>query len=481
MSFRIIYGYLRWPPMTDNPTLGGIRSMTSYTRKALSRRKTIVAITVGNALEFFDFTVYGFLALVIGKVFFPTFNSYGQLLLTVASFGVGFVMRPIGAVVIGSYADRAGRKSAMTLTIALMALGCGIIAMTPAYAEIGIAAPLLIVAARLIQGFSAGGEVGASTTMLIEHANPGNRAYMASWQLASQGLGILTGALMVGALEFSLTPQAMESWGWRLPFFLGLLIAPVGAYIRSQLEESLSIESSGPRATKLAQESSLSVLCRQHGKAVLLAMALMSGGTTAAYVVGFYMPTYAIRELGMSPPIALLGAALTGAITFALAPFAGKLADRAGRKPPIVCSYVALAILIYPAFFWLQASPVPAVLFSVVALLNVAGAFGGAPAMTMLPELFPQRVRATGMSLSYGVGVTVFGGFAPFVCTWLVKISGNKMAPAWYLIAMICLSLIGLRYLKDRTGQNIDRAATADSNHSANLPTSETSTWNTLP
>lgn len=454
--------------------------MTPYTRKALSRRKTIVAITVGNALEFFDFTVYGFLALVIGKVFFPTFTSYGQLLLTVASFGVGFVMRPIGAIVIGAYADHAGRKSAMTLTITLMALGCGIIAVTPAYAQIGIAAPLLIVVARLIQGFSAGGEVGASTTMLIEHASPANRAYMASWQLASQGLGILTGALMVGALEFSLTREAMESWGWRLPFFLGLLIAPVGAYIRSQLEESLPVEPSGSRAARRFEASSLSVLCGQHGKAVLLAMILMSGGTTAAYVVGFYMPTYAIRELGMSPPVALLGAALTGGMTFALAPFAGKLADRAGRKPLIVCAYVALAILIYPAFFWLQASPVPAVLFSVVAMLSVALAIGGAPAMTMLPELFPQNVRATGMSLIYGVGVAVFGGFAPFISTWLVKISGNRLAPAWYLIAMICLSLFGLRYLKDRTGQNIDRAATPDSTHPANPSSTETNTWKTL-
>lgn len=432
---------------------------SSPTHTRPGRRKTIVATTIGNALEFFDFTVYGFLALTIGKLFFPTFNSYGQLLLTVASFGVGFIMRPLGGIVIGAYADRAGRKKAMTLTIFLMALGCLLIAAAPTYAQIGVAAPLLIVLARLIQGFSAGGEVGASTTLLVEHATPQNRGYMASWQFASQGLGILLGAVVVGLLSYTLTPQAMESWGWRVPFVIGLAIAPVGMYIRRHLEESLEIAPPPPAGTQ--RESSISEVCRLHGRKVLNAILTMVGGTAAAYVVSFYMPTYAIRELGMAPPVALFGAAITGLLSFACAPFVGLWADKVGRKPLILWSRIALAVMIYPGFYWLNASPTPAVLFTVVGLLSITLVIQSVPGITMLPEMFPKHVRASGMSLVYSVGVALFGGFSPFISTWLVNATGNKLAPAWYLLAMTLVSLIGLYSLKDHTGRDIDKPGNA--------------------
>jgi MFS family permease len=427
-------------------------------RAPLSRRRTIVATTIGNALEFFDFTVYGFLALVIGKVFFPTFNSYGQLLLTVASFGVGFIMRPLGGIVIGAYADRAGRKKAMTLTIFLMALGCATIAFAPAYAQIGVAAPLLIVLARLIQGFSAGGEVGASTTLLVEHATPANRGYMASWQFASQGLGILLGALAVGVLSVALSPQAMESWGWRVPFLMGMLIAPVGMYIRRHLEESLEVAEMPAHAPP--RRSSLAEVCSEHGKVVLAATLSVIGGTAAAYVVTFYMPTYAIRELGLPPPVALFGAALTGLLSFGLAPFVGRWSDRVGRKKLIVWSRIALSLMIYPGFLWLNASPTPAVLLIVVGLLSTTLVVQTVPGITMLPELFPKRVRATGMSLVYSVGVALFGGFSPLISAWLLNATGNKLAPAWYLLVVSLVSMLGLFWMKDFTGKDID-AATA--------------------
>lgn len=424
----------------------------------ISRRRTIVATTIGNALEFFDFTIYGFLALVIGRLFFPTFDSYGQLLLTVASFGVGFIMRPLGGIVIGAYADRAGRKKAMTLTIFLMALGCAMIAATPTYAQIGVAAPVLIVLARLIQGFSAGGEVGASTTLLVEHATPANRGYLASWQFASQGLGILLGAAVVGGLSFALGPQGMESWGWRVPFVIGMLIAPVGMYIRRHLEESLDVKAV-PAPGAAPRRSSLSEVCGEHGKTVLSAVLAITGGTAAAYVVTFYMPTYAVRELGLPPTVALFGAALTGLLSFALAPLVGLLSDRTGRKRLIVWGRIAMMLLIYPGFLWLNMSPTPAVLFTVVGLLSIALVVQTVPAITMLPEMFPKHVRASGMSLVYSVGVSVFGGFSPFVSTWLVGASGNKLAPAWYLLGMTLVSLLGLLWLKDFTGKDIDDAA----------------------
>jgi MHS family proline/betaine transporter-like MFS transporter len=423
----------------------------------ISRRRTIVATTIGNALEFFDFTVYGFLALVIGKLFFPTFDSYGQLLLTVASFGVGFIMRPLGGILIGAYADRAGRKKAMTLTIFLMALGCAMIAVAPTYAQIGVAAPVLIVLARLIQGFSAGGEVGASTTLLVEHATPANRGYLASWQFASQGLGILLGAAVVGGLSFALGPQGMESWGWRVPFVIGMLIAPVGMYIRRHLHESLDTEA--VQAASAERRSSLAEVCGEHGKTVLSAILAITGGTAAAYVVTFYMPTYAVRQLGLPPTVALFGAALTGLLSFGLAPLVGLLSDRVGRKRLIVWGRIAMMVLIYPGFLWLNMSPTPAVLFTVVGLLSIALVVQTVPAITMLPEMFPKHVRASGMSLVYSVGVSLFGGFSPFVSTWLVNATGSKLAPAWYLLGMTLVSFIGLLWLKDFTGKDIDDAA----------------------
>ncbi|MCJ0762557.1 MFS transporter [Variovorax terrae] len=431
-------------------------SLTPSARAPYNQRQTIVATTIGNALEFFDFTVYGFLALVIGRLFFPTLDAYGQLLLTVATFGVGFIMRPLGGIVIGAYADRAGRKAAMTLTIFLMALGCAMIAFAPTYAQIGIAAPILIVLARLIQGFSAGGEVGASTTLLVEHATPSTRGYFASWQFASQGLGILLGALLVGVLSATLSKEAMESWGWRVPFVLGMLIAPVGMYIRRHLEESLTVV---PAATA-PRRSSLTVVLSEHGKTVLAAVLSIIGGTAAAYVVSFYMPTYAIRELGLPPPVALFGAALTGLLSFALAPFVGRWSDRVGRKPLIIWSRIALVLLIYPCFWWLTEAPSPARLFIVVGLLSITLVVQTVPGITMLPEMFPKPVRASGMSLVYSVGVALFGGFSPFISTWLLNATGNKLAPAWYLLAMTLVSTLGLLWLKDHTGEILDKEPT---------------------
>jgi MHS family proline/betaine transporter-like MFS transporter len=419
-----------------------------------SRLRTISAITIGNALEFFDFTVYGFMAILIGKLFFPNLSPYNQLLLAVATFGVGFVMRPIGGVVIGAYADRAGRKAAMTLAIALMSLGCAIIAFTPTYAQIGVAAPLLMVLARLLQGFSAGGEVGASTTLLVEYASPRDRGYLASWQFASTGLGIFLGALVVSALSAALSPLAMETWGWRVPFVLGLSIAPVGIYIRRQLNETLDIDLSG--ATRRHRNSSLRILLKEHRRSLAAGILTVMGSTTAAYVVTFYMPSYAVRELGLSPAFSLAAAALVGFLSFALASPVGWLSDRIGRKSLIIGSRVVLALVIYPAFVWLVDEPSPGRLLTLMALLGALHVVQAVPGLTALPEMFPKHVRATGMSVVYSVGVALFGGFSPLIVTWMVNETGSKLAPAWYLMGTTVVSLFGLLLFKDQTGQAID-------------------------
>ena len=248
----------------------------------------------------------------------------------------------------------------------------------------------------------------------------------------------------------------MQSWGWRVPFVIGMLIAPVGMYIRRHLEESLQIAPES--ATAPRRESSLRIVCSQHGKTVLAAILALVGGTTAAYVVTFYMPTYAVRELGLTPSVALFGAALTGLISFAFAPFVGLLSDRVGRKPLILWSRVFLVVLIYPGFLWLNASPTPAVLFTVLGVLSLGLVGQTVPGITMLPEMFPKPVRASGMSLVYSVGVALFGGFAPFISTWLLNATGSKLAPAWYLVVMTLVSLLGLLWLRDHTGRDIDAA-----------------------
>jgi MFS transporter, MHS family, proline/betaine transporter len=434
------------------------RTLPGTPIRRAATRTTIVGTTIGNALEYYDFTVYGFLTLIIGKLFFPMVGSYQQLLLAIASFGVGFVMRPLGGVLIGVYADRRGRKRAMTLTIFMMALGCLTIAVVPTYAAIGITAPGMVVLARLLQGFSAGGEMGASTALLVEHASPSNRGYAASWQFASQGLGVLTGALVVAALTTVLTPGQMQAWGWRVPFVLGLVIAPVGMFIRSRIEESPSFAAGAKTPTTDAQRSSLSIVCTDHLATVIQAIVMLIGVTTLAYMVSFYLPTYAIRELGMAPTAAFLGAVITGALTLVLSPLVGIWSDRVGRKSLIIWSRIAVAILTYPMFFWMMASPVPGVFFTVVCLLSVALVIQGVPSITMLPEMFPKQVRVTGMSIVYSIGVAVFGGFAPLVNAWLVKATGSRLAPASYLLVTTLVSLLGLMRLKDHTGRDIDQS-----------------------
>ncbi|QGZ63792.1 MFS transporter [Paraburkholderia acidisoli] len=417
--------------------------------RKLSRTQLIVAATIGNALEFFDFTVYSFFALTIGKLFFPTMSSYGQLLASVATFGVGFVMRPLGGVVIGAYADRAGRKPAMTLTIFMMALGCLLIGLAPTYAQIGVAAPVLIVFARLLQGFSAGGEVGASTTLLIEAGTPRNRGLLGSWQFASQGLGVSLGALTAGLLTTFLSADTLLAWGWRVPFLLGVAIAPLGMWIRRRLDEQ------APARTRTVRMPILAVL-RDYWARAALGILLTIGSTVTAYVVTFYMPTYAIHELKVPAPTALLAGLVSGVVTFVVAPLAGLLCDRLSRRTLVFWPRVGVVLLIYPAFLWLASEPNATRLLVTVGGLSVLLGLQAAPAITMLPEMFPRRVRATGMAIVYSIGVAIFGGFAQAIATWLIKATGNLLAPAWYVMACVALSCLALPFIRDLTGKPLE-------------------------
>ncbi|WP_322012298.1 MFS transporter [Paraburkholderia sp. J12] len=424
-------------------------SVAGVRKHKLSRTQLIVAATVGNALEYFDFTVYSFFALTIGKLFFPTMSSYGQLLASVATFGVGFVMRPLGGVVIGAYADRAGRKPAMTLTIFMMAMGCMLIGLAPTYAQIGVAAPVLIVFARLLQGFSAGGEVGASTTLLIEAGTPANRGLLGSWQFASQGMGVSLGALTAALLTTFLSPATLLAWGWRVPFLMGLAIAPIGMWIRRRLEEEVPVQASAARPPVVT-------VLRDHWDRAALGTLLTIGSTVTAYVVTFYMPTYAIHELKVPAPTALAAGLVSGVVTIIVAPVAGWLSDRLSRRVLIFWPRLLVVLLIYPAFLWLTSEPDAGRLLVTVGGLSVLLALQAAPSITVLPEMFPRAVRATGMAIVYGVGVALFGGFAQTVATWLVKVTGNLLAPAWYVMGCVAVSCLALPFIRDLTGKPLE-------------------------
>lgn len=398
--------------------------------------RAVVATSIGNALEWFDLVVYGFFAVVIAKLFFPAGNDTVSLLLTLGTFGVSFFMRPLGAIVIGAYADRAGRKAALTLSILLMMLGTAIIVVLPTYGTIGIAAPLILVLARLMQGFSAGGEFGSATAFLAEHV-PNRRGFFASWQVASQGLTTVLAAVFGTVLTSSLTSDQLMSWGWRVPFVFGLLIGPIAYYIRSNVDETPEF---------LAAETTSSPLrdtFAGHKARLLIAIGIVVLGTVATYLV-LFMPTYGVKQLGLPPSVAFSAVVLTGLIQMIGSPFVGHLSDKIGRTGLMLGSAALMLVLIYPAFAWLVAHPSAGTLIAVQVAMGVVvtGYFAALPGL--LSEIFPVATRTTGMSLAYNIAVTIFGGFGPFIIAWLIRATGEKVAPSFYLMFAALLSFIAL-------------------------------------
>ncbi len=415
-------------------------TMGKSTRDA-RRVRAVAAASIGNALEWFDFIIYGFFAITMAKLFFPTDNEAVSLLLALATFGVPFFMRPLGAIVIGNYADRHGRKSAFTLTILMMMTGTAIIALAPTYAAVGILAPLLILIARLVQGFSAGGEFGSATAFLAEQ-NPERRGFFASWQFASQGFTtVLATAVGVG-LTTTLTQAQIESWGWRIPFLIGLLIGPVAWYIRRHVDETMEFK--GMRVS----ESPLREAFSDGRRRLLISLGAVALCTVSMYTVVLYMPTYATRQFGLTTSVGFLGGMLVGVIQVVLIPLFGALSDRHGRLPITFVSAAAMVVLFYPMFAWLAASPNLQTLLIVQGVFGVLMAAYMGPLAALMSELFPARMRTTGLSISYAFGVAIFGGLAPFLSAWLILISGNKLAPAFYLMLSGIISLIALIFAR---------------------------------
>ena len=407
----------------------------------------VAAAVVGNALEWYDFIVFGFFAVVIAKLFFPASSQYASLLLTTATFGVGFFMRPVGGVVLGVYADRKGRKAALLLVVGLMTIAIALIGFAPTYATIGVAAPLIIVIARLLQGFSAGGEFASATSFLIETAPAGRRGFYGSWQMVGQGLAVLIGALLGTFLTRALTPDQLDGWGWRVPFLFGLIIGPLGLYIRRHLEETTAFIQA---AQKQHARPALGAAVVAHTKETLVTIGIVIAGTISFYVILLYMPTFARIQLHLRLDQAFFAQAVSLACMIVLIPIFGALSDVVGRKPITIAALLLILVLAYPLFSWLNQSPsLQSLMITQIALCSVVGVFFG-PLSTVLAEQFPAHIRSTGLAIGYNLAVMVFGGFAQFFVTWLIQVTGSPVAPAFYVMFGAAAGLLAAFFLKER-------------------------------
>ena len=407
-------------------------------------RRAVVATVIGNGLEWFDFTVYSFFSVIIAKVFFPTGNELSSYLLALATFGVGFFMRPVGGIVLGIYSDKHGRKAALSLTILLMALGTSIIAVTPSFAQIGVIAPVLIVLARLLQGFSAGGEMGSATAFLTEHAPAGRKAFYSSWIQSSIGVAVLLGSGLGALLSTYLTQAQLESWGWRVPFLIGTLIGPIGFYIRSRIDETPAYSEA-----KTA-ESPLREVLRTYPRQTLISFSLVVLWTVCTYAILFYIPSYATRVLSLPSWMGFCASMVGGGVLIVATPIVGALADRHGRRPWLLGSAVAIFIAAYPMFYYINQAPGlgSLLIFELVLGLMIAGYIGSI--LAAFGELLPTHVLSTGLSVAYNFAVTIFGGFATFTITALIAQTGSNLAPAFYIMFAAAVSGTGALLFRDQ-------------------------------
>ncbi|HEN8710952.1 MULTISPECIES: MFS transporter [Pseudomonas] len=424
------------------PTI--LEAGSKHHAQASSSRRTLIACSLGNALEMYDFTIYSFFAVLIGRHFFPSESALASLLMSLATFGVGFLMRPVGGIIIGRYADRHGRKAALSLTIGLMTLGTALIAFAPTYSQIGIFATFMLVAGRLIQGVSAGGEVGTASVYLMESSTASKRCQSVSWQAASQGYAALVGAGFGFSLSQLLDPASLESWGWRIPFIFGLLIGPVGLYIRNRLPETHEAAAAQEGRQPLDPE-----LLKRIG----LGIGLMASSTIGMYLFVFYMPTYLTTAMHYPQSSAMAIAGISSGCMAIICPLAGKFADKYQlRKRLLVWTILAPVVLTLPVFYVLGHVEHMGLAMMCVAALILPTCIGAGAYFALIMEGFPKAQRAFGTSVSYSLGVTLFGGFSPLIATWLIAAMGTPLAPAYYLLVGGAVSLVCLKYFPENKG-----------------------------
>ncbi len=419
--------------------------LTSPAMQAI-RRRAILSCSIGNFFELFDFVLYGFFAVPISQAFFPAGNDALALINTFITFGVGFLFRPLGAVILGRYGDRHGRRAALVVTIGLMALATGCTGLIPTYSSIGLLAPVLLLICRCGQGFSTGGEWGGAAAFLVEYAEPGKRGLTGSWQQFSTQIGATGASLCAFLLTNYLTQGDFMSWGWRLPFVFGLLLGPIGYYLRTKVAETPVFESTVER--KATSRAPLSEAVGSYGPLLVQAFFLSIIGIVGNYVMIVYMPTYAQKTLHISASDALLGATLSNLLVMVLTPFMGALSDKVGRRPMIMAASLLFLILAYPLYMLVSVGTFTA-LVTAQLIVGVIQSFYTGTIPVILAEMFPTRIRYTALSVSYGFSVAIFGGFSPFVATYLISSTGNPLSPAYLVMAAGLASAIAITTMRE--------------------------------
>jgi metabolite-proton symporter len=420
--------------------------------------KAIFRVVSGNFLEMFDFMVYGFYATAIAKTFFPADSEFASLMLSLATFGAGFLMRPLGAIFLGAYIDHHGRKKGLIITLAMMAMGTILIACVPGYATLGVAAPLLVLVGRLLQGFSAGVELGGVSVYLAEISTPGRKGFFVSWQSASQQAAVVFAGLLGVGLNHWLSPEEMGQWGWRVPFLVGCMIVPAIFIIRRSLEETPEFEARARKHRPTMGEVMKSI--GQNFGLVIAGMALVVMTTVSFYLITAYTPTFGKNELHLSDLDSLLVTVCVGISNFIWLPVMGSLSDKIGRKPLLLAATILAIVTAYPALSWLTSNPSFVNLLMVELWLSfLYGSYNGAMVVS-LTEIMPVEVRTTGFSLAYSLATATFGGFTPAACTYLIHVLDNKAAPGIWLSGAAVLGLIATLVLF-RKGQTRIQGAPA--------------------
>jgi len=400
---------------------------------SLSGRQA-AAIAVGNGLEFYDFVTYAFFATQIGHTFFPSKTPGLSLLSSLATFGVGFLTRPLGAIVIGRFGDRAGRKPAMMLSLCLIGVAVTGLSLTPSYASIGTLAPVLVIGFRLLQGFALGGEVGPSTALLLEAAPPSRRGLYVSLQATSADTAALVAGVVGVALASTLDAAQLDAWGWRVAQLLGVCIIPFALVLRRTLHETLT----GPAAADLGTGSA-----KGYFGVFVLGVVMLSAATTNNYVLE-YMTTYASNTLGMPAAISFGATAAIGASGLVCDSLGGWLSDRFGRKPVMIIPWLVLIVAIYPSFWVLERLRTGTALLGVSALLNGIQTLSSATIIVAIAESLPKRVRSGAIALIYALAIAVFGGSTQFLVAWIIHVTGNPLAPAWYMLGAVSFGLMAM-------------------------------------